>query len=129
MEKLVDTRWRNKGYEREDHLSWHACSKHSRRYDNTSEQRIFKYGVQKKEEVATTSLSAILLPEIPTCPGYHKNSTNLLDCSRKDRNDLICRVRVFERASELPHRTEEPYHLLASSVEHSDTLFLQSEIA
>lgn len=58
-----------------------------RRYGSISEQAIFKNGIQRKEEVAIFSLLAISLPETPTCPGHHKKSTDILNCSREYRNE------------------------------------------
>lgn len=71
----------------------HACIKDSPKYGIISKQGIFKNGIQKKPEVATAGLSAISLPEIPTCPGHHTNSTDILDCSKENKNYLICRMR------------------------------------
>lgn len=71
----------------------HTCIKDSRRYGNISKQRVFKNGIQRKEEVAIVDLSAISLPEIPTYPQGTIKIQRYLDCSRIDRNNLICKMR------------------------------------
>lgn len=48
------------------------CIKYSQRYGNLSEQGIFKNEIQKKEGVATSSLSAISFKRYPQAQGTIK---------------------------------------------------------